>query len=209
MKMTVHEALCSVKISDKRIMLALQDAVFIGKKKVSETKVSGKEIGDFEKGVISDYDSITAIIKRTESIKAALSLSNAKTMIEVAGRKMSIAEAIYEINYGIPVKKNLLRVFTEQYKNVIKQVEDMNGAKLDAAAEKYITSNFGAKEKVDGKILREAEDEYRKRNTVEIIDPLNLKEKIDALQKEINTFETSVDSAIQVSNATTIIEIPD
>lgn len=50
-------------------------------------------------------------------------------------------------------------------------------------------------------------EQYRNNNSWENVDPLNLKEKIDVLEQRIFDFETNVDVALSVSNATTFIEI--
>ncbi len=43
--------------------------------------------------------------------------------------------------------------------------------------------------------------------TVELVDPLKIAEKIEALEKEISDFLVDVDSALSVSNATTEVSV--
>ena len=50
-------------------------------------------------------------------------------------------------------------------------------------------------------------DTYVKENTTELVDPLDVKKKIEALQERRNSLLTELDTQIKVSNATTFIEI--
>ena len=205
--MTVHEALCKVKVADDKILKLLGDANFIMVKKACETKINGKPVEEVEKDIQGSTDKIRAIVDEVNAIKAALSESNAKTMITVGGKQMSIASAIYYLNHGIKVKEDILNEMKNQYALAINKLDSENGENLDKKAEKYITSNYGAKEKVDPEVLREEEKAYKSRHSYELIDPLNLKKLIDTMEQEIDEFKASVDSAIQVSNATTMITI--
>ena len=48
---------------------------------------------------------------------------------------------------------------------------------------------------------------YVKENTTELVDPLNVKKKLEALEEKRNTLLTELDTQIKVSNATTLIEV--
>lgn len=50
-------------------------------------------------------------------------------------------------------------------------------------------------------------DAYVKENTTEIVDPLDIKKKIESLEEKNNTLLKELDTQIKVSNATTLIEI--
>ena len=179
--MTVHEALCKVKVADDKILKLLGDANFIMVKKACETKIKGKPVEEVEKDIQGSTDKIRAIVDEVNAIKAALSESNAKTMITVGGKQMSIASAIYYLNHGIKTKEDILNEMKNQYSLAINKLDSENGENLDKKAEKYITSNYGAKEKVDPEVLREEEKAYKSRHSYELIDPLNLKKLIDTM----------------------------
>ena len=53
----------------------------------------------------------------------------------------------------------------------------------------------------------EVVDTYVKENTTELVDPLNIKEKISLLKEKRDTILSELDTQIKVSNATTFIEI--
>ena len=50
-------------------------------------------------------------------------------------------------------------------------------------------------------------DAYVKENTTELMDPLDIKKKIESLEEKNNTLLKELDTQIKVSNATTLIEI--
>ena len=50
-------------------------------------------------------------------------------------------------------------------------------------------------------------DAYVKENTTELVDPIDIKKKIESLEEKNNTLLKELDTQIKVSNATTLIEI--
>ena len=50
-------------------------------------------------------------------------------------------------------------------------------------------------------------DAYVKENTIELVNPLDIKKKIESLDEKNNTLLKELDTQIKVSNATTLIEI--
>ncbi len=50
-------------------------------------------------------------------------------------------------------------------------------------------------------------DAYVKENTTELVDPLDIKKKIESLEEKNNTLLKELDTQIKVSNATTLTEI--
>lgn len=208
-KMTVHEALCFIKVADKRIGDAIDNCAFCASNKESSPKVNGVPVKEFEDDVKAKHQSIQDLIKRTEKIKAALSLSNAATKVTVCGKEMTVAEAIYMMQYGILTKMNLLRSMESKLRAAQLVITSENGHKLDERLDKYIQSVYGSKEKITPEELDKASKDFKARNEYKLVDPLKIADKIEALKKEIDEFQAAVDSAIQISNATTYIEIED
>ena len=209
MKLLVHDALCELKVADKRIEKAIAECAYCAANKESSPKVNGVPVKEFEEEVKSKYQKITDLIARVEKIKAALSLSNAKTKITVDGKKMSVAEAIYMMQHGIGSKQALLVAMTRGLKTARGTIEFENGARLDERLDKYIQSVYGSKDKVTAEELDKASKDFKARNEYKLVDPIGIVDKIAALTEEIDKFQAAVDSAIQISNATTYIEIED
>ena len=119
-KMTVHEALCEIKVSDKRIEKAISECAFCAANKESSPKVNGVPVRDFEDEVRNRCKSIEDLIRRTEASK-----------------------------------------------------------------------------------------DFKARNEYKLVDPVGIVDRIAKLTEETDRFQAAVDSAIQISNATTYIEIED
>ena len=73
----------------------------------------------------ADYQSIEALIKRRNAIKSAIVVSNATTKIEVAGVKMTVAEAI-ERKTSISYDIQLLDKLKEVYADLVGEAENVN-----------------------------------------------------------------------------------
>jgi hypothetical protein len=209
MKMTVHEALCEIKTSDKRIDKAILECAFCAANKEVNPKIAGIPVKDYEDEIRSKYQAITDLIKRNDAIKKAMSLSNAATKINVAGIEMSVAEAIYMMQHGITHKQKLVLAMTRALKNARETIEFENGTRLEDRLDKFIQATYGSKEKVTAEELDKASKDFKARNEYKLVDPIGIVDKIATLTEEIDKFQAAVDSAIQISNATTYIEIPD
>ena len=207
--MTVHEALCEVKVSDKRIEKAIQECAFCAANKEVSPKVNGVPIKDFEAEVKAKYQSIKDLIKRNNAIKKALSLSNAETKIVVNGIEMTRAEAIYMMQHGIDYKVLLLTKMSDALRRARLIIDAENGNRLEDRLDKFIQATYGSKEKVTAEELDKASKDFKARNEFKLVDPIGIVNEIAELTTDIDKFKAAVDSAIQVSNSTTYIEIED
>ena len=205
-RMTVHEALCEIKVADNKIEKAIDNATFCVANKASNTKINGADIKDFNENAKASFQKVTDLIRRTEAIKAALSLSNAATKITVGDKEMSVAEGIYAMQHGMESKRELLYAMNNQYAQALQTVQSNNKIVEGERLDKFIASTFGNKEKASPEDIRVATETFLKQQRYEIVDPLDIKKRIDELQDEIDEFTSKIDSAIQISNATTYIE---
>ena len=204
-RITVTRALAELKLLDSRINNAIMSAKFVDGYKKKDGKTSMMKTPDeAEKGILADYQSITDLISRRTKIKSAVLVSNATTKVTIKGVEYSVVEAIDKKN-SIVYSKNLLTKMRHQYANMLtlsqnaqvsleKQVSEMLTANLSSASK-------NTKEDYDiiAKPLIEA-------NQINLIDPLNLKEKIEELENDITGFESEVDFTLSESNAKTEIE---
>ena len=92
-RMSIHRALAELKTLDARINSACS-GTFVYANKKSNAKISGMSIEDAKKFLVGNYDRAKDLIERRKKIKSAIVESNAKTEVEVAGIKMTVADAI-------------------------------------------------------------------------------------------------------------------
>ena len=206
--MTIHKALAELKILDARIAKEIQNGSYCAANKHSNEKINGIPVSDFEKAVQGTYDKVTDFLKRQEAIKRAVTLSNAKTVVNISGKDYTVAEAIWMKNHGIELKAFLINVMDKQYKQAQAEVNRQNGNNLEERADQYVTAIYGQKEgKTATADIEKVRKDFLESNSYEIIDPINVPEKLEALRKEIDSFMAEVDSALSVSNALTEITI--
>lgn len=207
-KMTIHKALCELKIIDDRIEKAVNAQPFVFANKHFNTKVNGVTVADYSAQIKSEYQSVTDLIARRNAIKQAVVLSNAKITVTIAGKQYTVAEAIDMKNHGIPVKKYLFEKLSRDLKNAQNVAEKNNGDVLDTRADQHITTLYAnADMKNLSDEIKKVRSDFITSQTVEVIDPINVNKEIEALEKEIANFTVEVDSALSVSNALTEIEI--
>lgn len=206
-KMTIHKALCELKILDSRINNAISSARFCLANKHSNEKVNGVTVEEYQETMKASYNKASDLIRRREAIKRAVVLSNAKTIVKIGGKEYTVAEAIEMNNHGIDLKLQLKNAMKKQYDSAMAAIISKNSVVDDKATE-YVVGLFEQKEsKTANEEYEKARKSYIEANTMELIDPVNILEKIEALEVEIADFTTEVDSALSVSNALTEITV--
>ena len=202
-KMLVTVALNELKLLDSRIIKEIDRGSFISSAKKSSPKVSpamSKE--EFIEEAKSKFNSVKDLIERRAKIKAAIVDSNAKTEVEIDGVKMTRADAIERkssINYE-KLMLNELNIHTAKVNSSNYEVDNKIDSLVQAAYGKEGKNNI--KQEDYDAIAKP----YREANEWDIVDPLNLKDVIEEMEKRIDGFESNVDSALQISNCTTYIE---
>lgn len=204
--MSVHRGLAELKLLDARINRAVIEGRFVTHNKRSNSKIDGMEIQDYKNKVIkSSYDKVEGLIRRRKSIKSAIVKSNALTMIDIAGVTMSVAEAIdrkSSIEYEVMFLENM----KAQYARALSLIENNNNS-LTKRADEQINILYQNKDNVDPNKINALRADFINENTFDLIDPLDIKDKIDKMEREIDDFITEVDFKLSESNALTMIEI--
>jgi len=207
MKMTITRALVELKTLNKRIMNAIDNLIPV-------TIVTGKNVPrgfttreDFEKDVKAKYESVNALIDRRKQIKSKIVTANAVTEVEIAGAKMTIAEAI-ERKSSIALEKSLLGRLSEKYASNLK-VHEQAEFKCNDQLQRLLEVNFGKDSKAKSEEIDAISKPYLENNAPKLIDPLDVKKKIEELENSITKFESEVDVVLSEANAKTEFEITD
>lgn len=201
-RMTITEGLAELKLLDDRIKKAVSKDYIWSGKKTEITEAAKEEHGRIAK---ANYASAKDLIENRNAIKAAIVKSNATTVLTIGGKDMTVAEAI-ERKSSIEYDKMLRDEFIRQYKNAERTANTANERvqeRIDAMLERVAASGNPDIETAQ-KVMSEA---YLANNGWDIVDPLDLMEKVNALDIEIAEFEKNVDIALSMSNAVTFIEV--
>ena len=205
MKITITEALSTLKNLTQKIQKATNEATFIA------CHVKGKEItgynskSDFENKVKSTYQSIKDLIERRNKIKSAIVGSNATTTVVIGDKQYTVAAAI-ERKSSIELEKIVLNKMVQQFNN-INAVVERNNNQAQTRLDDLLKTTFGKDSKVNPDDQETISNSFWNKNQTVVCDPLALREKIDSISDEINNFITEVDIKLSISNSTTFIEV--
>ena len=207
--MTVHKALCELKMLDKRINESIMSAEFCRANKHSNVKIDGGTIAEYEAAAVSKYQSTMDMIVRRDAIKRAVVASNAATEVTIGGNRYTVADAVELRRHGLSYRRTLLQAMTLQLKRVRSTIEQKNGEELTRAADKMVEVYYGRQTDVKAitEEMKATREKFIEDNTYELLDPIRVENRIRELDKEITAFETEVDSALSVSNAVTEITV--
>ena len=206
-KITITEALKELKLYDSRIDKALKNAQFVSCAKKASDMVKHKQKEAFEKDAKASYSSVTDLIANRAKIKGAIVKSNAETVIEVGGEKMTVAAAV-ERKTSIVYEKELLAVMKSQLAKASDEMQKGNAAvdrQCEAMAIQYLSGD--KKEKPSAEAMESFTAPYRKANELAVVDPIGIEKEIRELEERIDRFETDVDVKLNVSNALTVIDV--
>lgn len=217
-KMLVTQALDERDLLVKKISDKIDKASFVDTIKPNEDKVYSKRIGkdEYAKEAESAYQQIVDLIERFQKIDAAIVASNAETEITTSYGKFTVAGAISlrsrlrglgtyngEADFEGILKSKMQDEYNERVRTC-----DLKNSQLQNTAESMrlsILREKTVKQKTDKPHW--SRGAYVKENTTELVDPLDIKKKIESLEEKNNTLLKELDTRIKVSNATTLIEI--
>ena len=203
---SITRALVELKTLTKRIekkTLELDPVVALTGDKLPERIKSRK---DFEEKAKADFQSISDLISRRALIKSAVVQSNALTQVEIAGEKLTVAEAI-ERKSSIEFEKSLQRTLAARFTEGVDYVENYN-EKLKGQLLKLLEATYS---KSEAQISKDDHDKvaipFFKSNEAKIIDPLGAKALQEKIADQVTAFEDEVDVILSESNARTDITI--
>ena len=207
-EMTVHKALCDIKLLNKKIFKEISEIKIVVANKSTNNKVDGQTLEEFKQTIKSDYQSINSNIDRYKALTRAVAQSNAVTKIVVNGSEYTVAEAIAIKNKLIPIKQQLLDRILYVYNKENSLVREKN-ERLEYEADEFVRDKDLKKE--DSKNLAETilktRNDYYNTRKYELVDPLKVNNITKELKDEIDNFLLDIDSALSVSNANTLITI--
>lgn len=204
--MTITRGLAELTLLDNRISRAITEATLITTKKSQAKNVLNgrKTVEEFSKEAKATYQSITDLIERRKRIKELIVESNAKTKVVISNKEYTVASAI-ERKSSIGYEKELLKKLTSSLAVCERKVEDDNQRvenEINSMNLAYMT-----KENSVSETMLKMNTEYREQNQSIMVDPLNLKNLIDNLRRDIEDFENEVDFVLSESNSINHIEI--
>lgn len=146
------------------------------------------------------------MIERFQKLDAAIVDSNARTEVSTSYGTFTVAGAISlrnrlrcagaydgKADFEGKLQKKLANEYTESVR-----ICDLKNSQLHATAEEMRLSILGRDTKTKEEKPLGVVDTYVKENTAELVDPLNVKKKLEGLEEKRNTLLTELDTQIKV-----------
>ena len=207
---TVTDALAELTLLEKRITsatAALGNNALITVVEVEKVPTGFRNRQEYETKAKAALQRVDDLIARRRTIKRAIVLSNASTMVTVANEEMTVAEAI-EMKHFIEYYQVVLGTMQTAHKQTLKQYQ-VSLAKIKERLDKFALEVLGKNESVGSDKYQSLADDFLAREGVELLDPTNLAEELERRQNFIEEFTSTVDRGLSISNARTMIEVPD
>ena len=209
-QITVTDALAELTLLEKRINSAKAD---LG----NNNLITFVEIGQVPTGYKSreEYNSkaraalqrVDALIGRRRTIKRAIVLSNATTMVSIANEEMTVAEAIEMKNF-IAYYEIVLDTMLSAHRDTLDKYQ-IAQARVKERLNKLAIEVLGRNANTATDRYQSLADSFLARGGVELLDPVNLAEENERRQNFIEEFKSTCDRVLSISNARTIIEVAD
>lgn len=215
-QLLVTQALDERELLIHKIMDKIKAASFVDMAKHNEERTAGKRLSreEYAKQAQSAFQQIMDLIERYQKIDAAIVASNANTKIQTSYGEYTVAGAISLRNRlraanGYEEKcfeNSLYDKMQEEYERCIQSMNAKN-RHLDDTAENMRMSILGKDARTKETKPLAVVEAYVKENKAELVDPLNIVEKMQQLKARREKLIAELDTQIKVSNATTYIEI--
>ena len=198
----------------KRLEEKIQRDIRMISEFVTVNKVQEKNVlnGTMTKKQYNEYvqtkwQSLMDKISLRQEIKDEIVKSNANTVVTIAGKKYTIAQAIEKKNNIEKFEKPISAMLNGAYAKALNSVEMKNDEVVENAEKNFFGRGEERRKNESNKDLLDAMEIYINSRKFEIIDPLNIKKLKEEFENGILDFIAEVDQVLTESNSTTMIRI--
>jgi uncharacterized protein YicC (UPF0701 family) len=196
--MSLTEALVQLNVLDKKIRKAIQNGCYVNLRIGNDTLQHNCDPS-------ASLTKVNDLQKRRNAIQKAKLKANAETVVVIAGKTMTIMEAIERKN-SIEYEEILLDTLREQLTDAQNSVLRHN-TKVQERLDKQLEETYGKAGKVRPEDYETIAKPFLANNEAKLEDPIDIQEEIDKLDDYIDTFKSEVDIRLSEINARTMIEV--
>ena len=200
--MSITQGLAELKLLDKRLQTHLTHMRWVD----VSTESNRVDVEKLKTRANAEYQSYMDLVKRRDSIKRAVVLSNCSTQVKIGSWEGTVAEAI-EHKHSIENQRRLLEAMKDLLKEKRSQYDSIK-EQMDSRLERLLQSELGKDVKTNPETLTALTNTFRASNRVDLVDPLDISQKISDLEEQVASFETNVDWVLSESNGKTQIKVP-
>lgn len=213
MKITLHRAIAEIKSTNDRLDKLTKCGTFVAvKNKATGLSAGGRKIDAVEKEIIGCLDKFNALYDNLTKLKFALVGANSGIKShddlvteEVCGNQYTILE-ILALKQIVKHKVGLLTKLKIDLTNAKADIDRRMAAedsKLQRTIAQLNNNDADNKEVTIDMITKT----YWRSNGFELIDPINIEDLIERLEKETCAYEVEIDAALSQANALRTIEV--
>lgn len=207
MKYTITRALAELTMLKDRYQKELMKLNLIAVKQGNKIRKpnSSYEEKSFIEQANQNYQSVLDIERRILEIKNKIDMSNFTTKVSIGDIEMTIQEVLNKKRF-IELKQNRL-TYLKNMKQKAQMDFDMgieeNRRRIEKMSQDQMSNNASKVSDAEKEIVESVEKIYK----MDFIDPINLSDEIEKLEKEIMEFNNNVDYILSESNSTTYIDV--
>lgn len=198
--MTLAKGLCELKLLDKRLKKKksafLPCAVQSGQIVHIKSRPAPAE---FERRTSGAWQSLHALLDRRRKIRAAMIKANCSARVRIAGVEYTIAEAL-EMKKVLKFEQEVVTELRSRLAGaaaLANRLGNCNCDELEAILEKVYAKKESQLLDVDHQDLSER---FREAHAVEVVDPLEMDQRLGEMEAQIVPFLKEVDACISEVN---------
>ena len=204
-KISIHRALTELKTLDSRIESAIESQV------PTSFKVNGKmnnpaiTEAEYVKAALASKQRIADLIARKVMLKQAVMTTNANTTVSIAGKDMTILEAI-----AYKETAEILNSWAKDIKIKSTSVSASAGRfneRVMSNADEVVKTALSTEGTPDVELIEKIRSNYITANERTIVDPFGASDVVSSMENDYQEFITDVDASLSEINAITMIEI--
>ena len=166
-------------------------------------KASKEKLEEICKGRVQ---SLEALLTRYEIYSSVIDESNAKTPITIAGKTYTSKASAMAVYGVIDQKIKIYESLKTSITSAISTIAAVNAKNLSEDSIADYISRLGVE--LTTEAVEELTNQYKKRNTLELIDPCNMSGTIEDILEELYEFKDRFNTEMNKSNLETFVEIP-
>lgn len=198
--MSLHRIIAEIKAAEEKLQ-AIPRSVFVFTVPVDDQV----NIDEGKRQSQSAYDSVAALLSNLATLKAARNKVNAVTEITIAGKKMTIDQALAKKSANV-FQLSFLNTLRTQMNAGKAQVDQIQAAIENKIAQQVAAASTGTKKASEDEIavFRRLAERNTKKEVV-VFD--GLKANVDKMAADLEQFNIEVDYVLSEANATTKVDV--
>lgn len=207
-EMSLYQALEKKKILEDRVAREMKNYRLVCVRKANEdVTIDGRSLEDvLENSIRPAYQKTVALMRNLIALKAAINEANAKTIITVGDKEYTIANAMVILRNQDKLVDMYQRMIMN-FRSMENEAADLNERnKNNDAINKYLEKTLGDGKR-DADVVTKLTDDYIRRNTFSVYDPLDTMKMAQTELDHLERFKNEIHYKLTEANVATKITV--